>query len=93
MITSSFAAINDREKGLRPGYVYSEKDWNPVSPEEAVKSATVGYAASKAFAERAAWDFVKEEKPNFELTTVCSRLVLFPKGGISPGTDLTTFSA
>jgi nucleoside-diphosphate-sugar epimerase len=30
IITSSFAAIVDASKGLRPNYVYSEKDWNPV---------------------------------------------------------------
>jgi len=31
IITSSFAAIIDANKGLRPGYVYTEADWNPVS--------------------------------------------------------------
>lgn len=38
--------------------------------EKAIESAAVGYAASKVFAERAAWDFVKEENPSFQLTTV-----------------------
>ncbi len=35
VITSSFAAIMDLSQGLRPDYTYSEKDWNPISYEEA----------------------------------------------------------
>jgi hypothetical protein len=31
IVTSSFAAITDDSKGFRPGYVYTEADWNPVS--------------------------------------------------------------
>lgn len=31
VVTSSFVSIFDPRKGNRPGYVYSEKDWNPVS--------------------------------------------------------------
>ena len=31
VVTSSFASISDPTKGDRPGYVYTEKDWNPVS--------------------------------------------------------------
>ena len=31
VLTSSFAAIFDLSKFLRPGYCYSEKDWNPAS--------------------------------------------------------------
>jgi hypothetical protein len=30
IITSSFASLADGSKGDRPGYAYSEKDWNPV---------------------------------------------------------------
>jgi nucleoside-diphosphate-sugar epimerase len=37
-----------------------------------------GYRASKTFAERAAWDFVKNEKPNFTLTTLNPPLVIGP---------------
>ena len=31
VVTSSFASISEVTKGDRPGYVYTEKDWNPVS--------------------------------------------------------------
>jgi nucleoside-diphosphate-sugar epimerase len=78
VITSSFASILDPKKGLNPGYVYSEKDWNPMTHEEALKDPSSGYRASKTFAEKAAWDFVEKEKPNFTLTTMCPPLVLGP---------------
>jgi nucleoside-diphosphate-sugar epimerase len=78
VITSSFAAIIDANKGLAPGYVYSEKDWNPITEEEALKSASAGYRGSKTFAERAAWEFVEREKPGFGLTTMNPPLVLGP---------------
>jgi nucleoside-diphosphate-sugar epimerase len=31
IITSSFASIVDLGKGFRPGYAYTEADYNPVS--------------------------------------------------------------
>jgi nucleoside-diphosphate-sugar epimerase len=65
VITSSFAAIIDPSKGLNPGHVYSEKDWNPITLEEATLNPSNGYRASKTFAEKAAWEFVEKEKPNF----------------------------
>jgi nucleoside-diphosphate-sugar epimerase len=65
-ITSSFAAILDGAKGNAiPDTTYSEKDWNPITLEEADKHPAWGYRASKTFAEKAAWDFVEKEKPNF----------------------------
>ncbi|KUJ08563.1 NAD(P)-binding protein [Mollisia scopiformis] len=78
VITSSFASIIDGSKGTRPGYTYSEKDWNPVTLEEAVQNPANGYRASKTFAEKAAWEFVEKEKPNFTVSTMCPPLVLGP---------------
>ena len=78
VITSSFASIVDGSKGTRPGYLYSEKDWNPITEDEATQNAMFGYRASKTFAEKAAWDFVEKEKPNFTLSTMCPPLVLGP---------------
>ena len=63
---------------MNPGYNYSEKDWNPITHEEALKNPSNGYRASKVFAEKAAWEFVEKEKPNFTLTTMCPPLVLGP---------------
>jgi len=42
VITSSFASIIDGSKGTRPGYTYSEADWNPVTAEEAVQNPSNG---------------------------------------------------
>ncbi|KAH6717902.1 putative NADPH-dependent methylglyoxal reductase GRP2 [Leptodontidium sp. MPI-SDFR-AT-0119] len=78
VITSSFASILDAGKGTAPGYTYSEKDWNPVTEEQAVQDPSSGYRASKTFAEKAAWKFVEDEKPNFTLATLCPPLVLGP---------------
>ena len=71
VITSSFASIvNTNLPSPASAHTYSEKDWNPITQEESVQSPINGYRASKTFAERAAWDFVKNEKPNFTLSTV-----------------------
>jgi len=79
VITSSFAAILNGAKGATwPEHTYSEEDWNPVTEEEAVQNPSNGYRASKTFAEKAAWDFVKNEKPNFDIATMNPPLVLGP---------------
>lgn len=78
VITSSFAAIVDRSQGNRPGKVYSEEDWNPTTYEEGLKDIGSGYYASKALAERAAWDFLKEKKPSFTITALCPPMVYGP---------------
>jgi nucleoside-diphosphate-sugar epimerase len=78
IITSSFAAVVDVNKGLRPGYTYTEKDWNPATWDEACKSDNPGfvYCASKKFAEEAGWDFIKKQKPSFDIATICEYLAM-----------------
>jgi nucleoside-diphosphate-sugar epimerase len=78
VITSSFAAILDASKGNAVGHTYSEKDWNPVTQSQALENPTNGYRASKTFAEKAAWEFVEKEKPNFTISTINPPLVLGP---------------
>lgn len=46
VVTSSFAAVLDMFKGTRPGYEYSEKDWNPVTHEQALTGAGLGYTGT-----------------------------------------------
>lgn len=75
VITSSFAAILNAAKHEK---VYSEANWNPITQEEAVKDPSAGYRASKTFAEKAAWEFVEKEKPNFDIVTINPPLVLGP---------------
>ena len=74
VITSSFAAIINPPKGLYPGHIYSEQDWNPITLEEAYLNSANGYRASKTFAEKAAWEFIEKEKPNFTYVIFMHRL-------------------
>ncbi|PGH08395.1 hypothetical protein GX51_01221 [Blastomyces parvus] len=76
VITSSFASIIDANKP--PTYTYSEADWNPITEAQALLSPILGYRASKALAEKAAWEFVEKEKPNFTLATINPPVVLGP---------------
>jgi nucleoside-diphosphate-sugar epimerase len=48
--------------------------------EEAVKtqSPVLGYNASKKFAEKAAWDFLKAKKPAFDLTVINPDIIIGP---------------
>ncbi|KAI4176357.1 MAG: hypothetical protein LQ343_001096 [Gyalolechia ehrenbergii] len=78
VITSSFAAIFSRKRGTTPDHTYSEKDWNPITLEEAIQDPLSGYRASKTFAEKAAWDFVEKEKPNFQISTMNPPMVFGP---------------
>ncbi|EST07003.1 3-beta hydroxysteroid dehydrogenase/isomerase [Kalmanozyma brasiliensis GHG001] len=81
VVTSSFAAILD---STRQGHiVYTEKDWNLSSVENVEKKgkdqeAPDAYRASKTMAERAAWEFVEQNKPSWDLVTVNPPLVFGP---------------
>ncbi|TPX17120.1 uncharacterized protein E0L32_003238 [Thyridium curvatum] len=81
VLTSSFAAIVNGGAGkTNPPKVYDESDWNPVTWEQALVSENMGlvYQASKKYAEKAAWDFVRDERPNFDLVALNPPLVLGP---------------
>lgn len=81
MLTSSFVSIISEEGLEDPAKVFTEDDWNPVTYAE---GATPGghkgtaYRASKTLAERAAWRFMDDKKPSFDLVTICPPLVFGP---------------
>lgn len=77
IITASFACIID-EDHLADPFVYSESYWNPVTIADIHRSPATAYRASKKLAEEAAWRFVSERKPGFDLVTLCPPLVLGP---------------
>ncbi|KAL5090125.1 hypothetical protein Trisim1_004646 [Trichoderma cf. simile WF8] len=83
--TSSFTAIIDLSKGFRPGHVYSEEDWNPMTYAEAANADVVSaYCASKALAEKAIWDWMEREEHAFSLATINPPLIFGPHiGGIT----------
>ena len=70
VLTSSMAAITDEPEGDR---VLTENDWNTKSSLERNP-----YYYSKTLAERAAWDFVKQRRPWFDLVAVNPFLVVGP---------------
>ena len=53
-------------------------DWNPVTLEGAQKDPANGYRLSKKLAEKAAWDYVENEKPKFDLVTINPPCVVGP---------------
>ncbi|KAF2811398.1 NAD(P)-binding protein [Mytilinidion resinicola] len=85
VLTSSFAAAFDASAGPSSGKVYKDDDWSPLTYEDG-KTATatlVAYRASKKLAEEAAWAFVKEKKPSWNLGILCPGMVF---GLLFPGT-------
>lgn len=84
--TSSCATVIDFKAPVstNPRKVYTEEDWNPVEYAEAIKGDIgTAYRASKKFAELAAWSFVEEEKPNFDLVTMCPPMIYGPLTHVS----------
>ena len=81
VITSSFAAVSNVEYQGDSSKTLSEADWNTVSWEGAQANGVFAYCGSKAFAERAAWDFLKENEGmvKFQLSTVNPVLVFGPQ--------------
>jgi nucleoside-diphosphate-sugar epimerase len=81
VITSSFASIVDMDKGTRLDYMYTTEEWNPVTYAKASNRLTEGsvaYCASKVFAEKAAFEFVEKNKPNFTVSNICPPMVYGP---------------
>lgn len=81
VVTSSYAAIMDLDKEMDPKTTFSEKTWNPDSMEYCQRSPGAAYNGSKVFAEKAAWNFLEENKDNvkFTLTTVNPVYVFGPQ--------------
>lgn len=77
VITSSFASIVNMRN---PPKVYDESSWNPYTMEETLEenNAFTTYRSSKVLAEKAAWKFLEEEKPNFDIATICPPMVFGP---------------
>ncbi|KAF7340241.1 NAD-P-binding protein [Mycena venus] len=71
VFTSSLAAIIEPTR--EPGKIVVETEWNPTTYEEAkaATNPTIVYRASKALAERAFWDYIKDENPTWAGSTIC----------------------
>ena len=75
VITSSFAAVLNFEEAVP---VYTSDNWNPITMEQALTDGQLAYVGSKKFAEKTAWDFVENEKPEFTLSTINPVMVFGP---------------
>lgn len=80
LLGSAVAVLDSFNDTGSAGPDYTEKDWNPVTAASAIesKSAVLGYNASKNLAEEAAWQFVTDNKPSFDLTVLNPVVVIGP---------------
>ncbi|KAF2092204.1 NAD dependent epimerase/dehydratase [Saccharata proteae CBS 121410] len=81
VLTSSTVRLVDMEKLDNPESIFTANDWIPLTYEEAIApsaSPFVAYCGSKKFAELEAWDFMKREKPPFDLVSLCPPLIFGP---------------
>lgn len=80
VVTSSLAAISNMHTWQDPRITLTEESWNPITWEEACgPHPMVNYVGSKTFAEKAAWKFMRDEKPAFALTVVNPPFVFGPE--------------
>ncbi|WVQ78700.1 hypothetical protein IAT38_000787 [Cryptococcus sp. DSM 104549] len=80
VVTSSVAAIMMPKTGP---FTFTEEDWNTESPEVVEKEGDQApgshlYRASKTLAERAAWDFMDSNKPEWDLVVLNPPFVFGP---------------
>jgi nucleoside-diphosphate-sugar epimerase len=90
VITSSCAAVVNfgADPFSSPKKVYTEDDWYPLTWDNALAGTSQqAYLASKKFAEKAAWSFIEEEKPNFDLVTLTPPMVYGPLRHSISGVD------
>lgn len=75
VLTSSVVALIGRKQSQ-----LDENDWNTTTYEMALNSEAhmEAYMASKALAERAAWDFMKKNSPSFTLTALNPTFIFGP---------------
>lgn len=81
VVTSSCTAIITLAKMNDPSVVFTEESWNEATWESCQIDGINAYFASKKFAEKAAWEFTKENEDHikFKLTTVNPSLVFGPQ--------------
>ncbi|KAK5806187.1 hypothetical protein VI817_000445 [Penicillium citrinum] len=80
ILGSAVAVLNSFEDMTKEGKPYTEKDWNPVTAEQAIekKDPVLGYNVSKKRAEQAAWKFMDDNKPGFDLTVINPDIITGP---------------
>ena len=74
VMVSALGAITYGKTKRELNTIFNENDWTDVSDYK----DTTPYYRSKTIAEKVAWDFIKEEKSELELTTICPGAILGP---------------
>ncbi|GMK54055.1 hypothetical protein CspeluHIS016_0106410 [Cutaneotrichosporon spelunceum] len=97
VITSSYASILENKEPLGE-FTFTEDDWNQQSIDEVEAKGTGAwrmhwYRASKTLAERAAWKYVEDNTPPFDVVTICPPYVLGPLIHDVPSPDALNTSA
>lgn len=82
VLTSSFAAVMFAKLPTDRA-VFNESDWSDTSDP-----AIDAYSKSKTLAEKAAWDFVRDQAPDMALTTINPVMVLGPPLDIHFGSSV-----
>ncbi|OGM42167.1 NAD dependent epimerase/dehydratase [Aspergillus bombycis] len=80
LLGSAVSVLNSFEDMSREGKPYTEKDWNPVTAEQAIErnDPVLGYNVSKTRAEAAAWEFMKQTSPAFDLVVINPDIITGP---------------
>ena len=81
VLTSSFASVLDADRKAPPYFSYTGADWNPLTYAEAADKATsavIAYRGSKKFAEAEAWKYIEDNKPAFDLVSLCPPMTFGP---------------
>lgn len=74
VLTSSTGSIMYGKEKDQRNRTFTEADWTDVTN----KKDSTPYFRSKTIAEKAAWDFIKQDQSGLELSTVCPGAILGP---------------
>lgn len=80
LLGSAVSVLNSFEDITKEGKPYTERDWNPVTAEQAIErnDTVLGYNVSKKRAEAAAWELMQKYKPSFDLTVINPDIIIGP---------------
>lgn len=78
VVTSSFAAMYPKDDNDATILV-NEDSWSSFTWEESLSSPFLGYMGSKKFAEKAVWEFVESQEPNFDVSIINPVYVFGPQ--------------
>ncbi|GME81448.1 unnamed protein product [Ambrosiozyma monospora] len=80
VMTSSLSALCHDFYSLPEPREFTAKDWSTGDWDRDVgDNQLTAYSLSKAYSERAAWQFVKENQVNYKLTTILPAVVVGPQ--------------